>query len=163
MTNTGKAVAALLGLAVILGGIKIGLSLSNKPSDEKLIHQALNDALEASRKGKPGGVMDFLSNQLKFNDQSIGDQSQIAKVIKESHPEITVADEKVLVTGDEARIVSPVDLKANIFGQSLDQHIDNVTLVFHKEEGRDYFFIPTPKWRLSEVRLPENQVPNVSG
>ena len=147
----------------MLLGLRIGISMSQRPSDETQIKQALADALDASKNGKPGAVMDLLSKQLKFNDESVSDKSPIGKLIRESHPDIKVLDEKVLVTGDEARMRSPVDFSANIFGQHLQQRIDDVTLVFQKEETRDYLLIPASKWRLVEVRLPENQVPNVSG
>jgi hypothetical protein len=163
MSRSVRIAAILIVSALILAGIRIAVSVAHRPTDETLIQQALTDSLEASRKGEPGAVMDLISKQLKVNEQSYSDSPQIAKFIKESKPDITIQDRKTLITGDEARIVSPVEIKLSMLGQSMDQSIDNVTLIFHREEARGFLFLPVVKWRLTEVRLPENQLPNASG
>jgi hypothetical protein len=159
MTRSVRTAAILIAAALFLVGIKVALTLTRHPSDETLIQQALNDSLEASRKGQPGGVLDLLSKEIKVNQQTFSDSSSIAGFIRNSRPDITLTDRHVLVTQDEARIVSPVDL--SLLGQSW--HLDKVTLVFHREEARGFLFLPTTKWQLTEVRLPENQLQNFSG
>jgi hypothetical protein len=159
MQRSVRTAVILIVTALVLLGIKIAVSVAHHPSDEALIQQAVTDSLDASRKGQPGGVLDLLSKKLTVNQLGVSDTSQIVEVIKNSRPDVTLGNRNVLVTGDEARIVTPVDL--GLLGQTF--HMDEVTLIFHKEEGRGFLFIPTPKWRLSEIRLPENQVPNLSG
>ncbi len=162
MAPSVRNAAILIAAALVLVGIMVTLVATNHPSDDVLIKQALTESIEASRKGQAGGVLDLLSKQLKVNQQAAPESSSIAKFIRESRPDITLTNEKPLVTGDEARIVSPMDLKLNFLGQSVSRHLDNVTLVFRREEGRSLLFLPVAKWRLSEVRMPENQVESLS-
>jgi len=159
MTPRVRNFAVLLSAAVLLLGLKFAINSFNRPTDEVLIQQALAASIEASRKGEPGGVIDMLSQQLKVNQQLAPDTSEIKRFIKASHPEVTLSNTRALVTGNEARIVSPVNLKFSFLGQTVNQPIDSVTLVFQKEEAREFLFLPVSKWRLIEVRMPENQVP----
>jgi hypothetical protein len=163
MKPSVRNAAILVLLAVLLTGIKIAISVTHQPSDDKQIQQALTESLDASRKGESGGVLGLLSRQLKVNQDSAPESGQIAKFIRDSRPDITILDRRTLITGDEARMVSPVDLKLEFLGQSFSQRLDNVTLVFHREEARGFLFLPTTKWRLTEVRLSENQVPSFAG
>lgn len=48
--------------ALVVGRIAIGLI--NQPDDKTLIMKALKEAQVASKEGKPGGVLDFLSSDL---------------------------------------------------------------------------------------------------
>ena len=143
----GLLVAAIIGVAVVtrmMGG----------KDDKTLIQESLRQSLEASRRGEPGGVLEALSSKFKFNDQeSSGFQGMIANYIKNQKPDITVPNQTPIITGDEARITSPVKLKisAPIFGDKTVTFPD-VVMVFHKETSREFLIFPVPKWRLAEVQ-----------
>jgi hypothetical protein len=160
MSKSTRVAIGFAAAAVILLTLSIGLKLMNRPSDQAQIQKALQDSLQASREGKPGGVLALLSDQLKVNNQLPPEYSQISQFVRESRPDITVDRTQALVTGDEARIVSPVEVKLDLVGQTMQQHLDNVTLVFRKEPAREFLFVPTTAWRLAEVRLPENGLVN---
>lgn len=151
--------AILFGAAVVLLGVRVAINFAHPPSDQDLIQQALTASLDASRKGQAGGVLDLLSKQIKVNQSSAPDNSEIADFIRRFKPDIQLEDRHALITGDEARIVTPVDL--GLLGQTA--RLKDVTLVFHKEQGHGFLYLPTPQWHLTEVRLAESQLPNLTG
>lgn len=103
--------------------------------------------------------MDKLSNQLKFNGAEYGSAGRdISRFIRDSKPDITVENDDPVISGDEGTIVSPVDLKLSMLGQSLDRHLKKVTMVFRKEDARDWLVIPVRKWKLAEVEVSESAV-----
>jgi hypothetical protein len=159
MTRTVRTVAILFGAAIVLLGLRVAMIFTHQPSDQDLIQQALTASLEASKKGEAGGVLDLLSKQFKVNQGSAPDTSEIADFIRRVKPDIQLEDRHALITGDQARIVTPVDL--SMLGQSMQ--LKDVMLVFHKEQGHGFLFLPTPQWHLTEVRLPESQLPNLTG
>ena len=156
MSKTTRVALFLVFGALVLIFVRVGIGLANQPSDQAQIQTALKNSLEAGREGKPGSVISMLSDQLKVNNQTAPDLSQIAQFIRENKPDVTVERTQALITGDEARIVSPVDVKVNFVGQTLQQRLEGVTLVFRKEPARQFLVLPTSAWRLTEVRLPEN-------
>lgn len=127
------------------------------PSDQTMIDHALTEAVQASKEGRPGGVMDYLADQFKVNNDEFGSR-QVANFIKDSHPDITIPRSPAVVSGDQARITTPVSVKANYLGFSIDRKIDNVSLIFERSEGHEWLFIPVKKWRLSQVLLPQDAV-----
>jgi hypothetical protein len=159
MNKTAKTLLIVVAVVAILGGIRVALSLGGKQDDQKLISEALQESLQASKEGRPGGVLDKLSASFKFNDQEMtANTRQIADFIKKQKPDVTIQNSEAVITGDEARIVSPVDLKVNFLGQSIDRRLKEVTIVFRKEEAREFLVIPTRKWRLTDVRVPDSTV-----
>lgn len=145
-------VVGLLALIVL----RVGLIVTNPPDDRKLIQQALADAIKASREGRPGGVLELFSQSLKVNSTEVGDnQRQLANIIRQYKPDVTVTNPTPTITGDEARIVSPVELDLPLLGK---REMKDVTLIFHREDTTAYLVIPTREWRLTEVRAPESAV-----
>ena len=128
------------------------------PSDERMIQIALNDALESSREGRPGGVLEVLSSQFMVNTEQPGSR-QIANIIRNNHPEITILDRSPLISGDKARITSPIDVKLAFMGMRYDQKVDNVSLIFERTLAHEWVFVPVKKWRLSQVLVPDNLTP----
>lgn len=129
------------------------------PNDRKLIIEALNESIQASKEGRPGGVLDLLSQKFKINESSPGSRMDIAKFIRDSKPDVEIANENPIVSGDSARIDTPVRVKVDYLNQKMDVPIDNVTLVFQRESGRKYLFIPETRWRLTDVLVPNNAIP----
>ena len=150
----------ILGVVIVFAvGGRVIYSVLNPPNDKTLIKTALAESIKATKEGRPGGVMDKLSINLKYNGENeSGNRSEIAKFIRNSRPEVTVEQIEPVVTGDEARIVSPVDLKVGLLGVNKEAHLNEVTIVFRKEEDHEWLFIPTEKWKVAEVQVPNASV-----
>lgn len=156
MSNSVKAVLGLVLVLVILIGGRIALTVTQRPSDEQLIRDALQRAIEASKKGEPGGVLDLLSRDLTVNNsEARGNLRSIADFVQKQKPNVKVENPQPKIIGEEGRIVSPVELELGLFGS---RTIKNVTMIFKREDATDYLVIPTTKWRLVEVRVPEQSI-----
>lgn len=148
-TRTKGFIAIGAALVILVGGKVI--SNANGPSDQDQIQTALSKSIEASREGRPGGVMDKLSSRFKVNNEIPASFRQIAQFIKDSKPDINVAPANAVVTGDEARMVTSVRFKVKLGEEPVEQNFNPVTLIFRKESARDWVVIPTKKWKLAEV------------
>lgn len=157
-----RSVWVVLGVLVLLVGVKVGLTLFRSHDDLKEIRQALDESIQASREGRPGGVMDLLSSSLTLNGEQAPDARRIAQTIRDQKPDVTVQKLDPVVTGEKAVMLSPVDLKVNILGAGTSFHLDEVTLVFRKESAQEWLVIPTQKWRLTEVHLPSDAFEQLS-
>lgn len=159
-----KPILIILGIVALLVGIRVVMGLGGQ-DDKKLVREALAESIKASREGRPGGVMDKISDKLEVNDERFS-RSQIANVIRDSKPEIEVLRQDPVIMGDEAQITSPVKVKIGLpigNGTAFNQTIDRVTLVFAKESATEWLIIPTSKWRLKEVKLPDDVMSQLSG
>ncbi len=146
------------GLVVFVAGLFGWKYLSVNvwgPTDQQMIDHALTEAVQASKEGRPGGVMDYLADRLKVNSDEFGSR-QVANFIKDSHPDINIPKAPAIVSGDQARITAPVSVKVSYMGFNVDKTIDNVSLVFDRSEGHVWLFIPVKKWRLSQVLVPQD-------
>jgi hypothetical protein len=151
-----KPVVGIIAVLLVLIGLRIVLSVGPGQSDQQQIEQALADSIQASKEGRPGGVMDKLSQNLTVNQMDTsGNRSQIAKFIKDNKPDVVVQNKHAVVSGDEAEIVSPVTIQLSLLGQTRSVDLEQVTMTFKRESGYEYLFIPTKRWKLSEVRVPE--------
>ena len=156
MGKSGKTLIAVVIAIAVVFGIRVALTLSANGDDRKMISQALSEAVKASREGRPGGVAELLSDSLKVNNVDVGrSQSQISQFIREQKPEVVVQNSTPQITGDEARIVSPVELDLGLLGK---RNLSEVTLIFKKEDSTAFLLFPTRKWRLTEVRAPDTAV-----
>ena len=129
------------------------------PSDEALVKQALDRAIVASREGRPGGVLESLTSKFKLNSDQPGG-AQIANFIKENHPEVTVENYNPVISGDTARITSPVRVKVSFLGHDIDQRVDSVSMVFKRDDGHVWLVIPAKDWKLEQVFVPESLTPS---
>jgi hypothetical protein len=154
-----KPLVWIIVAVLAIAGIRFAISSLNAPNDQEQIQLALAESIKASKEGRPGGVMDKLSANLKLNDMDTsGNRRQIAQYIKENQPDVTVLDKQAVITGDEAQIKSPVDLSLNFLGQKMERRIEDVTMVFRREDDRAYLIFPTKKWKLAEVHVPPESV-----
>lgn len=158
-----KAWMIVVAIAVIGFGAK-WISSMNGPDDRTLIRRALSDAQKASREGRPGGVMELLSAHIKINSDSPGNETQIAKWIKDGHPDVRITQIDPLVEGDRATIVSPASVSFDMshFGH-FDRQFPSVTLVFRKEDDHEWIVIPVKKWKLVDAVLPASDIPEGLG
>lgn len=158
MKDTRKIIIGVVALAALLVVLRLTI-FAPQPNDQKLIRAALEESLQASREGRPGGVLDILSSKFKINDQAPGSRWDIAKFIRDNKPEIDIQNKGAVISGDTASITTPVHIKLSFLNQTWDQKVDNVTLVFQKEEGSKFIVIPTREWHLTDVMVPDNAVP----
>ncbi len=157
MKSPMRIVFIVLGVAALLLVLRLTV-FAPQPNDQALISQALQDSIQASKEGRAGGVLDILSQKFRINDQEPG-RFDIAKFIRERKPDITVLNTHAIVSGDTARIDTPVEVKLSFLNQDFDQKIDNVTLVFQKEEEHKFIDIQTKAWHLTDVEVPNNSIP----
>lgn len=155
MTTTGKIG---LGVGIALLGLFALKFAIGRPTDEEAIQAALKEALQASREGRPGVVLDFVSRSLKVNDeqQSAG-RGEIGNYIRQAKPDIEILNPKPVITGDSATIVSPVKVSIRIAMVQSPPMTLNARIGLTRETGRDWLIIPVPKWRVSEITT--DQVP----
>jgi len=156
MGKSGKAFLWIGLVLLVVIGLRIGIAAAHQPDDATLIRDALNDAIKASKEGRPGGVVELFSRNLKVNNVDVSpNQGQITNFIRTQKPDVIVTNTTPSITGDEARIVSLVELDMGILGK---RNMDNVTLIFKREDATEFLVVPTTKWRLVEVRAPESAV-----
>jgi hypothetical protein len=152
MKDPRRIIFLVLGIVAALVVLRLTI-FAPRPNDQRLIADALHQSIEASKEGRAGGVLDILSSKFRINDQSPG-RMDIAKFIRDSHPDVDVSNTTAIVSGDTARIDSPVHVKAQFLTQTFDQQIPNVTFVFKREDAYRYFVIPTTEWHLTDIVVP---------
>jgi hypothetical protein len=154
-----------LGIFVVIGlALAAGFfaSIDRRP-DDVLIKQALADSIEASREGRPGGVMDFISDQITINTMGGISKAKIAQLIRDNKPSVTVSNQEVKVDsdGETAEMTSDVDVAGEIgmlqAKQAFNYKFEDVKMTFQKENGRKFLVIPTKVWRLRSVEIPDDQ------
>jgi hypothetical protein len=138
---------------LVLIGIRVGMDVAGRQDDRQLIREALAAATESSKSGQPGGALDLLSKNLTMNSESLPvDRQTVAKFIREQKPVVEVDKIEPQIIGEEGRVVTPVSLSLGIFGEKT---LPNVTMIFAKEDDRLYGIIPVKKWRMTEIRVPQ--------
>ena len=152
MADTKKVVGACFALALVLVGAKVGLATLNAKDDKTLISEAVEEAIKASKDGRSGGVMDFLSTKLKFNNTELETgRGEVAKFIKNSKPEFEFSSLTPQIFSTNARIETSAKMKVGIlnFKQTVD--IPKVIIHLEKEEDREWLIIPHRTWRITNI------------
>lgn len=152
------AVPILIGVAVI-GFVGYGL-FAPQPSDEEQIKSALAESLKAGKEGRPGSVLELLSDNFKVNNAQSPGTGAIAKAIRDYRPTIEIANQTPSVVSDQATIKSPATVSVSIPPMSLS--IREMTLGFRKEEGRRLLIFPAKSWKLESVTVPDSVVNEIS-
>lgn len=132
-------------LAVVL------LVVLSAPNDRQLIQEAIDESIQASQEGKPGGVLEYLSNSLTYNNVPAGNRREIGEFIKTFKPKVTVLEPEPTIDGNTATIVSPVELALGVGPISKPFTIEQVRITLRKETGTRYGILPWAKWRVSDV------------
>lgn len=136
------AAAALLLVRAALDG----------PSDQELIRTAVDEAVAASKEGKPGPVLDFVSRSMTVNAQQVGaERGEIAQFIRQYRPEVEIVEFNPRIQGDEAVLMTPVRLKLRILTAETTQEVPDVTLRFRREAAVRWGIVPASRWRLTDV------------
>lgn len=159
MTNgqTAMVIGGTLGLALFVAA---GIGLFGSETDEQQIDKALKNSIQASKEGRAGGVLEYLSRDFALNEQKFSGM-QISQRIKESKPNVEVLNPKPTIgTDGTATIESPVKLSLSLPPISLD--LQKVTITFEREDARRMLFFPTKQWRMKEVRVSDETYQELS-
>ena len=141
--------------AVIVAAL-VGIFYATAPSDEELILQALDEAVEASKEGRPGGVLEHLSRTMTYNGQKVYDWSEFSRIIKFAKPVIVVDANRPQIDGAQAIVTARVEFKMGFQAVSIDETVENVEIRFRRESGTRWLIFPAPKWKIIEVSAPES-------
>jgi hypothetical protein len=162
MTSGKKILGVTISVVAVLLVGKIGVGFLNQPDDKTLITEAIVEAQKAGKEGRPGGVLDFLSLNLNFNDLEVSTgRSDIANYIKNSKPDIKFTKIEPIITGEEARIETPATLTVGMAMFSQDIPIPNVVIVLKKEVDHEWLFIPKKSWKITQIRAPIDDLPSL--
>ena len=147
---------AKLGMALI--GIGVGAALligflGTGKSDQELIQESLTAAIVAGKEGRPGSVLEHLSNSFEINGQSIINREQLPRYINDNKPNVEVETTVAQISGDSAFILTPVKL-AMSGPIKLGTTIPGVRIEFQKEHTTKFLLIPDRQWRLTKVTVP---------
>lgn len=153
----------MLALAAIVGGMFV-VARDTRP-DEEQIRTALQESIDLSREGRPGGVLDLLSSQFKIAGIVNLSPAAIAEQIRKNKPDIKFSNEILTVEGSSAQMMADVKIAGSVgigpIEKSFDVPVNGVVLVFRKEDARKFLFIPAKVWKLTEVQLPADFVPEL--
>jgi hypothetical protein len=145
----------MIGSGLVAAAALTVLYFVTAPSDEVLIRRAITDATQASREGRPGPVLDYLSKLFTFNGVPIMDRGEISKYVRLARPDIEFGPFEPEVSGDQAVVVADVHVKFSFQGAGIDQTIPNVRIQLARESGLRWLVLPGKKWRVTEVTAPE--------
>ncbi|MCH7904144.1 MAG: hypothetical protein IH944_06200 [Armatimonadetes bacterium] len=146
----------LLVSCLVFVAALVGIFYATAPSDEELIERALEEAIVASKEGKPGGVLEHLSRSFVYDGQPVFDWSKVSQYIKVAKPVLEVDANRPQIDGDQAIIVAHIEFKMGFQALSFDESIDNVEIRFGKESGTRWLIFPSPQWKITEVSTPES-------
>lgn len=142
----------VVGAVGIVALLLYGFGIFDRSSDSDKIRVALTRAIKASKEGRAGGVLDYMSRDFEINGMQYGG-SQIASLIRSQKPDVEVLDVAPNVQGDSAQIVSPVNLSINM--PEMQVRLDKVTMWFSKENDPRLGIFPAKNWKLTKVEIPQ--------
>lgn len=144
-----------MAVLVVAGGLWI--ILGPQPSDQEQITEAMNNAVKASREGRPGGVVEYLADSFEVNNTKYDVSRQVADAIQKYHPDIELSTTQAKVNGDSATVST--DVKLRILSKSIS--IPDVTFKLHKDVETKWLVLPTKSWKLEGASVPPEAVPAV--
>jgi len=154
MGKNARIVAVLAAVAMVLVVFRTVLL---QPPDEVLIKQALTEAIEASKSGKPGPVLDFVSRNATYNGESANAPREIGNFIRQYRPDIDILNPTPTIQGDQATIMSPVKLS---FAMVASTEIPKVQINLRRETAYKWIVVPTTKWRVASIEAPADAASN---
>lgn len=139
----------ILGVAVFLAAaVSMTLVYVLGPTDEALIHQALDESVSASREGRGGGVLSRLTSNFTYNEEGIGSHAEASRWIQGLKPEIFIYSREIQMDGEKAKIVTPVQVQ---FEGGTHFKLEKVQISFKKHTGSRYWIFPYPDWQIESV------------
>lgn len=139
----------ILGVAIfVAAAVSMTLVYVLGPSDETLIHQALDESVSASREGRAGGVLSRLTSNFTYNEEGIGSRAEASKWIQGLKPEVFIFSRDIQMDGEKAQIVTPVSVK---FEGGTQFKLERVQIKFKRHTGNRYWVFPYPDWQIESV------------
>ncbi len=139
----------ILGSAIFLGfAVMLTVVYVLGPSDQALIHEALDESVTASREGRAGGVLSRLASNFTYNSEGIGSRADASRWIQGLKPEIFIFRRDILLDGDKASIVTPVQVG---FEGGARFKLEEVKITFKKQTGSRYWLFPYADWQIEAV------------
>lgn len=120
------------------------------PGDQAMIDRALKESTDAAAKGEPSDVLKYLSRSFTYDGES-ANTFDISKVINQAKPKIAILQTRAQISGEEAEVVTPVDVQLDYMGFALNQTIPNVSIKLKKESAFKWGIVPEPRWRIVSV------------
>lgn len=158
MGKTARIVSGLIGLALIAFVLRMTLFGA---SDRVLIDEALAESVQAGKEGRPGGVLEYLSQSFTFNSDQLVDRRQVADFIRKAKPDVTLGSIDPEIKGDSAEVVTSAHVKVSGFGQSIDRQIPKVTIVLQRENATKWLVFPSKQWRVVSVTAPADSLGDI--
>jgi hypothetical protein len=154
--NKTKAALLFLGLAA-LGLVINFVFFTNRASDTEMIRTALEEAIQASKEGRSGGVLDLLSREFEVNTGRFTNTRDIARQVRDMKPKVEIENWEPIIRGDSATLVTAVTL--SLSGPlKFSMRVPEVRMEFQKEDTMNWLVIPTKKWKLRRVRVDEDVI-----
>lgn len=150
--NKGLKIGIAL-IVIALLALILPMALSPGKNDQVLIEEALAESIKAGREGRPGSVLDLLSQSFEINGQEVANRNQIARAIRDYKPDVTLERTLAEVQGDTASITSPLKLKLQP-PLNAEYNVPNVVLEFQRENTTKLLIFPDKKWKLTKVTVP---------
>ncbi|MCG9894437.1 MAG: hypothetical protein MH204_03030 [Fimbriimonadaceae bacterium] len=121
-----------------------------------MIDAALEEAVQASREGRPFGVLEHMAGNFQFNGQAAGDRSDIIRYVRTLKPDVKIQDRRLTLDGDSATWTTPVKI---VFGDSESGvggtfEIPDVKIHFRRSFGTRMTFFPYSSWKMERVDAP---------
>jgi hypothetical protein len=140
-------------LVICVVGVAMFLLSHQKHDDRAEIEASLKSALKASREGRAGGVMEYLTSHVVVNGVHYNVDRQFSNFIRRYHPDITLGAVAPVIKGDNATVTS--DIQFSVLTNSID--IPNVTFTLHREDTRKWLLFPDQEWKVTGATAPEEQ------
>ena len=157
-----KLPLVLLGLFVALIAGRFIYGMVAAPTDEVLIKSALDEAIEGSKEGRTGSLVDLISNKFQVNGAGAS-INKVADLVRKSRPDVQLKSKTPVIDGNNAQITSDATITASFLGNRQTFTLHDVTLSFKKESATDWLIFPTTKWKLTDVSFSSDQIPVFGG
>ncbi len=151
-----------VGITLVIGGLAlIGFALlMRRPDDRTLILESLKESILASKEGRSGSVLEYLSKDIKLNGTELFNRGEVAKFIKNAQPEVEVVNAEPVIDGDEAIIESPVRVKMKVAVFTAPAFEVDAKIRFRREIGHEYLVVPVTRWRI--VNVEATDIPTIN-
>lgn len=134
------------------------MPLAFVPDDKTLIKEALTESVRASREGRAGGVLEYLSKNFTINGEPLEDRPGIKNFIRSNRPDVEIESLQPLIDNDTATVNSPITVKIGFASASYPVRIEQAAITLRKEHGTRWLVYPSPKWRIVEVKTPQTEL-----
>ncbi len=141
-------VALLIVLAVNV------ISILSAPSDQQQIKSAIENMRQATLENRPGGVLEYLSNEFQtpfMPDSSANPLSAVKNFIQQvKTSRLEISDIQTNVENGFASSTCQVDADLEFLGMRYRMR-GPITIEFRKETSKRLFILPEKKWRVVRV------------